>query len=252
MNARLKIIHGTSPGACVPLLKSPFVIGQAPVCQLRPRDLAVDEQHCEIQINGARLVLRDLDSSTGTRLNGLRMIPECRARIRHGDRFQVGDTVFEVVVEVPLDTDPVTPEPLEETSTQALRLLQRRLGSRKRFVRPWSRFLRRDEVEGIPCFVILMPHLAGRTALVLWREMLGALAELTDHERIILDLRAVGTFAPEAAEVLWAFRDRLDRNGVVLKLCEVAPSVRETLEAADLGSRLSIHLDSTMAVWSSW
>ncbi len=49
---------------------------------------SISAEHCAIILRGDRYVVRDLDSTNGTSLNGS---PVREARIRHGDIIKVGD-----------------------------------------------------------------------------------------------------------------------------------------------------------------
>jgi len=49
---------------------------------------SISSEHCAIISRGNRYIIRDLDSTNGTQLNGS---PVKEARIRHGDIIRIGD-----------------------------------------------------------------------------------------------------------------------------------------------------------------
>jgi hypothetical protein len=83
-------------------------------------DERASREHAVIEVDGARLALRDLGSRNGTLVNGTLLAGE-RA-LAYGDLIQVGPVVFEVrysgpgapsppAVLEPADRDPPSPEP---------------------------------------------------------------------------------------------------------------------------------------------
>ncbi|MBP85115.1 MAG: hypothetical protein CMJ64_00085 [Planctomycetaceae bacterium] len=104
MNVKLRVLHGKlrsreggSAGLEVPISKSRFVIGTAEDCQMRCPSTTISEHHCEIVIDGDQILLRDLDSETGTFLNDFRIDQE--RLLQPGDRLRVGRLEFELDVE---------------------------------------------------------------------------------------------------------------------------------------------------------
>src|SRR5581483_10557363 len=133
MKTHLRIVEGEPRGSMIPLHGPTFVIGHEPGSDWRPKDLTVADRHCELLVGGPRLAIRDLGSPSGTRLNGLRIIPECRAVLRPGDRIQIGETTLEVAD----GESAVPPEESDDSSLLAIRLLQRRLGGQAARSRTW-------------------------------------------------------------------------------------------------------------------
>src|SRR4051812_39912789 len=69
-------------------LTAPFtLIGQAAGCEVRLNVEGVDPLHCVILQGLTGPVLRDLDSTTGTRVNGTRITA---SELHHGDVLDVG------------------------------------------------------------------------------------------------------------------------------------------------------------------
>lgn len=87
--ASLTIANGELAGRQIELPEERFVIGRSASASLTLDESAVSGQHCALSKRGERYILRDLDSTNGTRLNGA---PIREARLKSGDRVAVGDT----------------------------------------------------------------------------------------------------------------------------------------------------------------
>ena len=57
---------------------------------------SVSRLHCVVRSEGDRLLLRDLGSANGTRLNGKRIAPDQDVVLSPGDVFELGAERFEV------------------------------------------------------------------------------------------------------------------------------------------------------------
>ena len=69
-----------------------LTIGRAPGCDcLLPED-CVSRRHAELRRDGGRWFLRDLGSSNGTRVNGMRVIEA--TEVRPGDRLSLGGAAY--------------------------------------------------------------------------------------------------------------------------------------------------------------
>ncbi len=76
-----------------PLSNSRTVLGRDSRCDLRVSLPSVAMQHCEIKMDGETLMLRDLDSPTGTFHNGTKVQ---YAALAPNDRLTVGPVTFVV------------------------------------------------------------------------------------------------------------------------------------------------------------
>ncbi len=86
------VMHVREPGAAprvVPLTGGPMRIGRAPECELVLKDSRVSRRHARLQARDGVLVLTDLSSTNGTRVNGNRIT---ELVLGEGDRIQIGDT----------------------------------------------------------------------------------------------------------------------------------------------------------------
>lgn len=73
-----------------------FMIGRSDDAQFcLPQDRFFSRHHCILEIAPPQCFLRDLGSTNGTYVNGIRVET---AHLRHGDRIQGGETVLEVEV----------------------------------------------------------------------------------------------------------------------------------------------------------
>lgn len=88
------------------------VIGRKSDAALRIPTADVSREHCEVELAGSEVILRDLGSSNGTYLNGKRI---AEARVMAGDKISIGPVTFIVQINglppriTPFD---VQPEPL--------------------------------------------------------------------------------------------------------------------------------------------
>ncbi|NUQ50905.1 MAG: FHA domain-containing protein, partial [Phycisphaerae bacterium] len=72
------------------------VVGRATECTLRVPARDVSRRHCEIEVAGGRVLVRDLGSSNGTFLNGKRIT---EAQLNPGDRLTIGPVTFVVQID---------------------------------------------------------------------------------------------------------------------------------------------------------
>jgi Protein of unknown function (DUF3662)/Inner membrane component of T3SS, cytoplasmic domain len=73
----------------IPVAGSPIRIGRAPECELVLKDSRVSRRHARLHARDGVLVLTDLGSTNGTRVNGHRVT---EVVLGAGDRISVGDT----------------------------------------------------------------------------------------------------------------------------------------------------------------
>ena len=87
----LRIIDGADRGAVYEHLETPVSIGREEGNTLQLKDDRVSRFHLKIQEDHNKIVLTDLESTNGTRVNG----EDIHLRIlRHGDMIQVGRSVI--------------------------------------------------------------------------------------------------------------------------------------------------------------
>jgi pSer/pThr/pTyr-binding forkhead associated (FHA) protein len=245
--AQLRVVEGDSAGARLSLQGPSFLIGLSPECQHRPRDYSVAEKHCEVLVKETHLAVRDLGSPVGTTLNGLRMTPDCLAKVRQGDRIRVGRSVFEVMI-----GESQALEHEGATTVAAQRLLQQRLGPPCQLSARERDLVHSRDLAGIPVHRIDLPRITDGTATQTWRRILRGLLDRPGPGRLVLDLRPVLECSVEAVDVLLAFQKRLTASGSAVKVCDVRPAVIQVLKEADIDRLICAALDPTDAVWSQW
>lgn len=104
MSVKLKVLHGAIKKRgewqlTVPIKKSRFVIGQAPDCNMRCYGRAISDYHCQISVNGYDVWVRDLQSVSGTFVNGQKV--EGLQRFQNGDQLHLGRLAFELLIQLP-------------------------------------------------------------------------------------------------------------------------------------------------------
>ena len=87
----LKVLHGSDRGRVYESLAPPFTVGREEGNDIQLNDERISRCHFKVQRDNDRLVLTDLDSTNGTKVNGV----ECQLRIlRHGDLIAVGRSLL--------------------------------------------------------------------------------------------------------------------------------------------------------------
>jgi serine/threonine protein kinase len=82
-------------GARIPLAKAITVIGRSDECDLVLKRPDVSRRHCRIVRMADQVIVEDLGSSQGTRINGAAV---ARGGLNHGDRIEVAGQVFQVLI----------------------------------------------------------------------------------------------------------------------------------------------------------
>jgi pSer/pThr/pTyr-binding forkhead associated (FHA) protein len=67
-------------------------VGRAPSCDCVVPESCVSRRHAELRRDGERWFLRDLGSSNGTRVNGVRATED--VEVRPGDRLSLGGAAY--------------------------------------------------------------------------------------------------------------------------------------------------------------
>src|SRR5688572_9351406 len=97
MRVSLHVVAGPQTGREFPFDQhDTFMIGRSEDAQFcLPQDRFFSRHHCLLEIAPPQCFLRDLGSTNGTYVNGIRVET---AHLKHGDRIQGGETVLEVKV----------------------------------------------------------------------------------------------------------------------------------------------------------
>src|SRR5437016_3946926 len=110
MRAQLIPLDGGGP---IEIIKDLIVVGRKEECDLRLEHKSVSKLHCIIVKTDGLLLLRDLGSTNGTRVNGHRVR---RAALLPNDQVSIANYKFRVH----LGPDPMPPSPEPEQHTQHL------------------------------------------------------------------------------------------------------------------------------------
>lgn len=94
--ASVVVIKGHAEGMEYALTKEHTVIGRDKSADIALKDAQISRQHVAIVYHDGSFVLRDLQSTNGTMLNGA--IIE-QADIRHKDKFRIGETTLQFILE---------------------------------------------------------------------------------------------------------------------------------------------------------
>ena len=94
--ASLVVLTGDLQGTDYPIEQPSTVLGRGPGVDLAFEDKTLSRQHATVEYAGGGLRVRDLGSLNGVLFNG--GVVE-QAELDHGDRFQLGDLVLQLVVE---------------------------------------------------------------------------------------------------------------------------------------------------------
>src|SRR5438445_10268216 len=102
MRAQLIPLDGSAP---IDLLKDLTVVGRKEECDLRLEHKSVSKMHCVIVKTDGLLLLRDLGSTNGTRVNGQRVR---RAALLPNDQLSIANYKFRLYLRP--DQPPVEPD----------------------------------------------------------------------------------------------------------------------------------------------
>jgi len=90
---RLTCVSGPHAGAEFELAEGENLLGRAEGIILLPADMQVSRRHAVLTRSQGKLTLRDLGSTNGSWVNGIRVE---EAELKSGDRLQFGQCIFEV------------------------------------------------------------------------------------------------------------------------------------------------------------
>lgn len=94
MKKTLLILTGKHKGKTLTLTSDVVIIGRDPQANIRVNSNEVSRKHCEIRVQGDRLIVKDLGSRNGTFINGDIIFSE--TELKPGQTLHVGTMVFEL------------------------------------------------------------------------------------------------------------------------------------------------------------
>ncbi len=95
-NPSLVILSGKLQGTDFLIERASTVVGRGPGVDLALDDETLSRQHASIDFADGGLRLRDLGSLNGVSING-GVVKS--GELKHGDRFQLGDLAFQLILE---------------------------------------------------------------------------------------------------------------------------------------------------------
>lgn len=95
----IQVIRGPDRGVRMPLRGGRMIVGRGSGCDLKLRDTSVSRRHLEIAGGPSGIVVRDLGSSNGLKVNGTK---ESEKTVNHKDEIALGETVLQVIDELKL------------------------------------------------------------------------------------------------------------------------------------------------------
>jgi pSer/pThr/pTyr-binding forkhead associated (FHA) protein len=94
MNYALQVVRGRSGANTLKLMDGVNSIGRHDDCVIRIRSSQVSRRHCELFEEENKLILRDLGSSNGTFVNGIRVLG--KQTLKPGDVLTIGGVTLRV------------------------------------------------------------------------------------------------------------------------------------------------------------
>ncbi len=94
--ASLVVVEGHAAGMEYVLAAAYSVIGRDKDADIMLKDPLVSRQHAVVIYHDGKYVIKDLDSTNGTHMNGAVVK---QANLRHGDTFRVGNTSLRFVLQ---------------------------------------------------------------------------------------------------------------------------------------------------------
>ncbi len=94
--ASLVVLEGATVGSELPLEKEKIIVGRGPRVDLAFRDSAMSCEHAALERVEQGYRVRDLASTNGVFVNGCETLAR---ELEHGDRLQVGNHLFQYLVD---------------------------------------------------------------------------------------------------------------------------------------------------------
>ena len=94
--ASLIVVAGVGTGEEHVVERPRWLLGRGPEVDVEFPDPEMSQHHLRIEFSRGRFHAIDLDSTNGTRVNGIAVTS---AELTHGDRIQAGGHVFQILIE---------------------------------------------------------------------------------------------------------------------------------------------------------
>jgi hypothetical protein len=103
---KLHILSGVLEGKVIDLNEDRITVGRALDNMIRLEDGTVSHHHSMLLIESGEIKLRDLNSTNGTRVNGMRIV---ETKLHHGDQVRMGSVEMRFESDTKKTTQPLPP-----------------------------------------------------------------------------------------------------------------------------------------------
>jgi pSer/pThr/pTyr-binding forkhead associated (FHA) protein len=103
---KLQILSGVLEGKVYDLIEERITMGRALDNMIRLEDGTVSHHHAMLLLEGTEYKLRDLNSTNGTRVNGMRIV---EAKIHSGDQVRLGSVEMRFEADLKKTSQPLPP-----------------------------------------------------------------------------------------------------------------------------------------------
>ena len=94
----LILITGSRSGLAATILDGYYMIGRHADCQIRPKTRSVSRRHCVVFRDNETFRVLDLESTSGTKINHVRIEPRIWCELNDGDELSCGKICFQVSI----------------------------------------------------------------------------------------------------------------------------------------------------------
>ena len=94
--ASVTILEGYAAGMEYPIKKTYAVIGRSRDAAIQLKDPLASRRHAAIMFNETAFLLKDLDSTNGTYMQGAYIR---QRKLAHGDKFRIGKTILQFILQ---------------------------------------------------------------------------------------------------------------------------------------------------------
>lgn len=274
MKLFLIVAKGKRQGLPIPIKIDLFLIGSAPLCQLRSQRPGVGAQHCMLITRERKVFVRDMNSGEATVVNG-NVVPHGEEWPLHaGDRLEVGPLEFLVqfrekalsgrdleewavkcldendkgLTEDPED-DPLYARRLDVVNaSQAAASILETLSARRGVLRGR---LRVGLESGVTLVRFSDTHLVEEAEIGMIRKELRE--ELTrPNLRVLLDFKNVRRLSSSAADMILDTYHWVRARGSTLALCRVRPDLQPILATLHITQTIPLFPDKKAAIAARW
>ncbi len=103
---KLHILSGVLEGKVIDLIDERITMGRALDNRIRLEDGTVSHHHAVLTLDGHDYKLRDLNSTNGTRVNGMRIV---ETKLQDGDAVRIGSVEMQFESDVKKSSQPLPP-----------------------------------------------------------------------------------------------------------------------------------------------